>query len=273
MCCGLVQANRRNSCWNLRWYVDLASTFSVIAEVKPLTDLSNAWHWPVTPGWDRAMALSQDRKHLFQCFALDCYDEDLARAILLFAREHDADLIAPPERPLVVVEGFSHPEYRFDMIVAISPTIHKYYKENPELHCVTRAAFPAYRCEFAGDETEKDAWYRYTVASGVQPTRWKREPRPYLKMRYRAETGRVSQWGFFQRGDLVHQLRTLKDRTDRFVEFENYRHQIWRVEWDGGWVLIGQSSTDRRLLIDELLKFVSAGLYGPNLNAMTSWVV
>lgn len=252
--------------------MDLAATFSAIPEMTPLADLSDAWHWQVAPGFDFAAALSRDRKRVFQCFALDCYDEDLAGAILFFAREQGADLIAPPERPLVVVEGFSHPRYKFDTVVAISPTIHKYYKEeNPELHRETRAVFPAYRCEFAGDEPEEDAWFRYTVASTVQPTRWNREPRPYLKMRYRAETGRVIlKRGFFQLADLVHQLRTLENRPDRFVEFENYRHEVWRVEWDGSWVLTG---ADRRLSIAMLLEFVKASLYGPNLNAMTFSVV
>lgn len=251
--------------------MDLASTFSAIPEVTPLPDLSNAWHWPLAPGFDFAAALSQDRKHVFQCYALKSYDEGLARAILFFARERGADLIAPPERPLVAVEGFSHPGYKFDAMVAISPTIHTYHEENPELLRVTRAVFPAYRCEFAGDEGEAETRYRYKRAAGVPATKLKRKPHPYVKMRERTESGRViSKRGFVQLATLLHGLRTLENRPDRFVEFENYRHDVWRVEWDGSWVLTGQSTTDRRLGIDELLEFVKANLYGPNLNVTTS---
>jgi hypothetical protein len=252
--------------------VDLASTFSAMPNVTPLGDLPDAWHWGLAPGFDFAAALSEDRKYVFQCYALDSYDEDLVRAVLVFAREHGADLIAPPDRPLVVVEGFSHSGSKFDMVVAVSPTIHKYHaKENPEVHEVTRAVFPAYRCEFAGDETQEEAQYRYARAAGVPVTRLTREPHPYVKMRYRADTGRViPKRGFAQPKTLVHELRTLDGRPDRFVEFENYRHEVWRVEWHDSWVVTGESAADRQLGIDELLEFVKASLYGPNLDPGTS---
>lgn len=257
-----------------RWSVDPAAVLSAIPDAKdakPLAGLPDAWHWSTAPRFDMTAALSQDRTHLFQCFALDCYDEGLAIAVLSFARGHGADLIAPQDRPLVAVEGFSHPGRAFDIVVAIGPAVHKYHADDPQLHAASRAVFPAHRCEFAGDEDSDDAWYRYAVADGVKPTRWNRELRPYLKMRHRTESGRViPKRGFVQPVDLVHELGTLEGRPDRFVEFENHRHDVWRVEWDGEWVLTGQSSAARRLQLDELLDFVRTSLYGPNLNAVTS---
>ncbi|MCP2261655.1 hypothetical protein LX15_005381 [Streptoalloteichus tenebrarius] len=68
--------------------------------------------------------------------------------------------------------------------------MHKYHADNAELHQMSRAVFPAYRCEFSGAETEDEAAYRYTRAAGAQPSRWDREPNPYLRMRQRAASGR-----------------------------------------------------------------------------------
>jgi hypothetical protein len=103
---------------------------------------------PQAPKFAFCGVLSKDRKRAFQCFAHNSYDEGLAHAIVAFAREHDAELITPSERPLVVVEGFRHPRYGFDTLVAVSPTVHKYHADKPDIHRVIRAVFPAYRCEF-----------------------------------------------------------------------------------------------------------------------------
>ena len=68
----------------------------------------------------------------------------------------------------------------------------------------------------------------------------------------------------------MNELRALENSSERFVEFENYRHDVWRVVWaDGRWAVTGESA-DSRLGFDELLEFVKASLYGPNLDAGTS---
>jgi hypothetical protein len=252
--------------------VDLASRFTAMPDVSRLDALSGAWHWAMAPGFDFAAALSQDGRHVFQCYALDSYDADLVAAVLSFAREHEAELIAPPERPLVVAEGFAHSGHRFDTVVAFGPAVHQYHDENPELHQATRAVQPAYRCEFAGNETEEETRYRYLRASGVRPTTLNRDPHPYLKMRHKTDSGRViAERGFANPKLLVNELRGLADQPEKFVEFENYRHEVWRVEWaDGQWVRSGESTESRRLGLDELLDFAKTSLYGPNLDAGTS---
>jgi hypothetical protein len=245
--------------------VDLAATFAAIPGVAPVDGIPDAWFWSFAPKFGFSAVLSQDGKHAFQCFALNSYDEGLARAILTFAREHDTELVAPPERPLVVVEGFAHEGYGFDMLVAVSPTIHKYQDDKPDVHQATRAVFPAYRCEFSGAETEVEATFRYVRAAGVQATRWDREPNPYMQARIRAATGRrIPQRGFDSPSRLLFEFEELPGREGGFVEFENYRCQVWTVTWQGSYVVTGEAGEPRRLDFDELVEFTKDVLYGPN---------
>ena len=60
--------------------------------------------------------LSKDGKHACHCYAHNSYDEGLARAVLVFARDHD--IVAPQELPLTVAEGFAHPGYGFDTVAS-----------------------------------------------------------------------------------------------------------------------------------------------------------
>jgi hypothetical protein len=246
--------------------VDLAAVFASAPKATPLDSLPDAWRWGLAPKLDFAAALSTDRKHAFQLFALRTYDEGLVVAVLSFAREHESELVAPPEQPLTLAEGFSHPSHQFDVVVTIGPSVHKY--QEGEAHERTRAVFPAYRCEFAGDEDEEDAHYRYTRAAGVPATNLNREPRPYVKMRFVTDSGEeIPERGFVPVPSLVIQMREIRD-SDRFVEFENYRHEVYHVEWDGQYVVSGASSG--RFDHESLLEFVKGVIYGPNVDAGTS---
>jgi len=246
-------------------HVDLAATFSTIPGAAPIGGQPDAWFWSHAPKFGFSAVLSRDGKHAFQCYAHNSYDEGLAHAILAFAREQDTRLIAPPERSLVVVEGFGHPGYGFDMLVAVSPTVHKYHADKPDLHQVTRAVFPAYRCEFSGAETEDEAAVRYSRAAGAQPTRWNREPRPYLRMRMRAASGReIPERGFANPPKLVHELTALPDREGGFVEFENYRRSVWVVTWQGSYVVTERDKAPCTMGLDELIDFTTDVLYGPH---------
>jgi hypothetical protein len=254
--------------------MDLAAVIAAMPNAEPLAGLPDAWHWAKVPGFDVAAALSSDGTHLFQLYAHDCYDEDLVTAVLAFARQHEAELIAPPARPLALAEGFAHPGRGFDMVVDVGPGIHKYHAEDGPVHEVTRAVFPAYRCEFSGTENEKDVDYRYSRAAGVAPTSLDREPRPTLKIRYQPESGRIMKRPvYFVPSSLRSELAHLENRPDLFVEFENYQNRLWRVEWDGTWniaELTGDPGERRELGHEELLEFAKTVLYGPNLDAGTS---
>jgi hypothetical protein len=248
--------------------VDLAASFAAISGAEPFEGLPETWRWSHAPKFGFAATLSSDGKHAFQCYAHNSYDEGLARAVLAFAREHDTELIAPPERPLVFAEGFSHTGYAFDIVAAVGPAVHRYHPDAPEMHDATRAVFPAYRCEVAGDEDEEETQFRYARAGGLQPTRWDRRPNPFLKMRHRAASGReIPDRGFANPSKLVLELTAVPDRPEGFVEFENYLRQVWRVDWNETYVLHGPDGEERRAGFDELIEFTKDVLLGPSRSA------
>jgi hypothetical protein len=243
--------------------------FAEMPNVEPLAGLPNAWHWASAPGFDSAAALAADGERAFRLYALDSYDEGLVTAALSFARDHHGEL-AVLGKPLTLAEGFTHPGFGFDMVAAKGPGLHEYHQEDPLVHAATWAVCPAFRCEFSGTENADEVHYRWLRAAGVTPSRLKREPRPYVKIRYKAPAGRVQEKaGFVTPSFLSYELPALEN-TDRFIEFENYQNRIWRVEWDGTWILIDEGGEHRALGIDELLEFARATIYGPSLDAGTS---
>lgn len=248
--------------------MDLAATFAAIPGAVPIDGIPDAWFWTHAPKFGHSAVLSRDGEHAFQCYAHNSYDEGLARAVITFARQHDTELVAPPERPLIVVEGFEHPGSGFDTVVAVSPTVHKYQSDKPEVHAVTRAVFPAYRCEFSGAETEDDAAYRYARAAGAQPSRWDREPNPYLKMRHRAASGReIPERGFANPSRIVHEFTALPEREGGFVEFENFEQRVWRVTFQDTYAVVEEGPENagaERMGFDDLVEFTKQALYGPN---------
>jgi hypothetical protein len=250
--------------------VDLAVLES-LPNIEPLDGLPDAWTWTTTPtarSYSAAVALSTDRGHVFECYAHDSFDEGLARAILDFARSHESELLAPPETLLVVADGFTHPGYRFDTVVSMSPRVHHFHEEHPEVHQVTRAVFAAYRCEFAGTENEDEVVYRCTRAAGVQPNVWNREPKPYLRMRYLPAAGPViAQRGFTGAKALLRELTRLPDRENGFVEFENWQNRVWTVTWQDAYVVTQDGAEIARLDLDAVTEFAKDTLLGPNRSA------
>ncbi|WP_427893130.1 hypothetical protein ACQHIV_09625 [Kribbella sp. GL6] len=218
--------------------MDLRAMYS---DRPALAGMTDAWHWSTAPGLDSTAALSG--KHAFEAFALDSYDEGLAVALLTFCREHSAELLR--DQPLVAVDGFSHPGYGFSLVVALSPAVHQKYPDAPELHAAVRSVVPAYRCEFAGDEDVRDASYRHNRAPGVQGTRWNRtEPRPYFKARFRGDDGHLAPHRGFARPQLLASRVTRPTRREgQFIEFENYRHEVYTVTWNDAWILTAPDGT------------------------------
>jgi hypothetical protein len=162
-----------------------------------------------------------------------------------------------PEQPLVVVEGFTHKGFAFDTVVAVSPSIHKYHADTPDVHEATRAVFPAYRCEFSGAETEDEAVFRYSRAAGAQPTRWHREPNPYLRMRA-APGHQIPDLGFANPTKLVHELTQLPDRPDGFVEFENYERRLWTVQLADGYTVTEGDTEPSTMELPDLVELTKS---------------
>ncbi|MDN3024660.1 hypothetical protein [Streptomyces sp. S.PB5] len=245
--------------------MDIRSVVTTFKGVGPLPGLPDSWHWSPAPGIDFAGALSADGKRLLQLSSRDSYDEDLALATLAFAREHEDEIfVANPF--LGSLDGFGPPVGRhFDAVVGIAPEVHEFYRvEKPELTPHVRLVFPAYACEFSGDETLDEAITRYRM---LRLTNFGREPLPFLKMRYinTRTRGRSTNpgRGFTAPRRLVQELRQMEGGAGSIVEFENRHSHVWRVMWDGVWLIAewdNQDGTPREIGIDELVAFATARL-------------
>ncbi|MDQ0599634.1 hypothetical protein QF037_003979 [Streptomyces canus] len=232
----------------------------------PLPGLPDAWSWSPMPRIDFAGALSADGKRLLQLSGRDSYDQDLAVATLSFAREHEEEIFA--SNPYLGTRGgFAPPTGRhpFDTVVGIAPEVHRFYRvDRPELTEHVRLAFPAYACEFSGTETLDEAVTRYRM---LRPNHLAREPLPFLKMRYinTRTRGRSTNRGrgFTEPRRLVEELRWMEGGPGSIVEFENRHGHVWRVMWDGGWLVEEwdtQDGTPREIGIEELIDFALARL-------------
>jgi len=238
--------------------------------VRPLAGLPDAWYWSRIPRFGFAGALSADGERLLQLNGRGSYDEELAVAVLGFAREREDELFARNAH-WGVLGGFQPPTGRrdFDSVVGISPDVHRAYRlEHPELTSHVRLVFPANACEFAaaGDEALDEAITRYQM---LRLNELGREPLPYLKMRY-ANTrtqGRSTNRGrgFTEPRRLVEELRWMAGGDGSFVEFENRLGRVWRVEWHGGWFLAeygeGSWGVPREAGVEEVVEFAVARLY------------
>lgn len=189
-----------------------------------------------------SLAMDPDGRWAYQMNSLDVHDGGLTRAVLAFARHHQLGR-GRDARPLTVRSGFSYGAYRFDAVAAASPTVHGYHHgRNEALNEVVSAVFPAYGCEFRGDENLEEAVLRFKRM--LRPTLMSRLPVPYLRMRYentRTGSGSVgTSRGFSTQDVLLRELGLLEGAHGSFVEFENSHGEVRRVEWDGSWLVNGQ---------------------------------
>lgn len=189
-----------------------------------------------------SLALNQEGTRIHQVNTREFHDEDLVRAVLAFAREHHAGTGDDP-RPFEVVTGFSHPGYDFDAVAAIQPATHGYYRgEYDELHDLVVGVFPAYACEFSGNETQDEAFHRFKRM--LRAPELNRGPVPFLRMRYdNTRTRGRSEGdlrGFTTTDVLLRELELLEGAPGGFVEYENRHGDVRRIEWDGSWVVDGK---------------------------------
>lgn len=243
--------------------MDLGGTLSAMPRAEAFAGLPDAWHWSPNPRFHFAAALTEDGKHVLQVNARDTYDEDLVRALLTFARDHGADIVAD-QRPLFPLLGFHADGRSFDTAAVAAPAAHdRHARENPELHDVTYAVFPGWHYEFSGTETLDEARFRFGHPQGLQSAKLDRDPLPYLKMRYentKTKGGSDGQQRGFTKPPVLHrELDELEGADDSFVEFENFQNRVWRVEWAGDWTLIDDDGR-RTIAIADLHAFADAVL-------------
>lgn len=236
--------------------MDLSATVSGFPNATPLEELTEAWRWSPNPMFHFTAALSTDRTRLLQVNVMGRYDQELVVSILKYARERVSPSVMNGHH-LVPFDGFTHPGYEFDTIAIVPPAVHDYHaNENPELHKLTLAAFPGSTCEFSGTESEEEAWGRFRKM--LQPTKLDRESVPFLKMRYnntKTKSGsRGSERGFTKLPILLRELELLQNAPGSFVEWENRHREVRNVEWDNGWILQLNSSSEQSVALGELLQ-------------------
>ncbi|MFE3829554.1 hypothetical protein [Streptomyces sp. NPDC059092] len=213
-----------------------------IGNAREFPGLSDAWQWSPNPRFVFSLALSPEGDRAYQMNTLDSFDEGLVKAVLEFSR-HRRLRVEPEVRPFSVATGFAHAGYRFDSVAAVSPSVHGYHAGRDEsLNDSVIAVFPSYRCEFSGNETVEEAAYRFKRM--LRPTLTSRAPSPYLRMRYEnRKTGGGSVGptrGFATPDVLLRELGYLEGALGSFVEFENFRGEVRKIEWDGVWVINGE---------------------------------
>ncbi|WP_413757634.1 hypothetical protein [Streptomyces sp. MMBL 11-3] len=243
----------------------------------PLSGLERAWRWSLNPVLYFAGALTGDGKRLLQTNQRGAHDEELARAVIAFARAHEEELLAN-NRSLRFVEGLGAEGaegtegYGFDAVAAVAPEVHGHYgARNPELMAATYIVFPGWASEFSGRETSAEAGARYLRM--LRPAEIRRDPVPFLKMRFdNPSTGGGSNpsTGAGSTGSgraltypriLRQEIAQLEGAPGGFVEFENRHGAAWRVEWDGGWVVEEEGSGVRREIgLEPLLAFADGRL-------------
>ncbi len=162
--------------------MDLLTTLAGFPNAAPLTGLDQAWTWSLGPVLHFAGAVTADGNRLLQTNQRGRHDEDLARAVLAFARQREQRLIGEG-RPLAAVPGFSAAGYDFDAVAAVAPEVHCHHKtQNPDLTAVTYIVFPAFATEVCGRESLEEAQARYQKM--LSPSEIGRDAVPFLKMSY-----------------------------------------------------------------------------------------
>ncbi|MFF4112139.1 hypothetical protein [Streptomyces sp. NPDC001714] len=243
--------------------MDLQSTVTAFPRATPIDGLDRAWTWRLNPALNFAGALTGDGTRLLQMNQIRRHDDALARAVLAFARAHEPELIAEG-RFLTCVGGFEALGYAFDAVAAVVPGVHGHHRvQNPDLAPVTTIVFPAYRCEFSGQETLEEAETRYHKMLATADVG--RGPMPFLKMRFdnpRTGGGSNNPGRALARPEvLLAEIAELRNAPGGFVEYENHAGDVGRVEWDRNatWVLTDASGR-RELGLDDLLPLVAESL-------------
>ncbi|MBT3168121.1 hypothetical protein HTV80_34280 [Streptomyces sp. Vc74B-19] len=237
--------------------MDLQTTLTGFPNAAPLDGLDQAWKWSMGPVLHFAGVLSKDGTRLMQTNQRGRHDEELARGVLAFAREHEQALIGT-DRPIAAVPGFSADGYAFDAVAATAPEVHGHHKaQNPDLTAVTYIVFPAFATEVSGRESLEEAQARYQKM--LSPAEIGREAVPFLKMSFdnpRTGGGSTNPGRALTYPRMLRQeIPQLEGALGGFVEWENRTGEVRRVAWDGEWVLSEAAGERRGMSLDEILEF------------------
>ncbi|MFF1958406.1 hypothetical protein ACFVWX_15620 [Streptomyces sp. NPDC058220] len=187
--------------------MDVGQAVTGIGNAREFPGLADAWQWSPNPRFVFSLALSSEGDRAYQMNTLDSFDEELVRAVLEFSRRRRLR-VDPEARPFSVATGFTHAGYGFDSVAA----------------------------DRRGSNLPIKRMLRPAVTS--------RMPSPYLRMRYEnRKTGGGSVGparGLATPDILLRELGYLEGALGSFVEFENFRGEVRRIEWDGVWMINGE---------------------------------
>ncbi|MCX4750026.1 hypothetical protein OG455_31675 [Kitasatospora sp. NBC_01287] len=243
--------------------MDLSETLSAMPAAEPFAALPDAWHWSPNPRFHFVAAPAADGKHALQVTTLGPFEPGLVALLLAAARAHTDQLLGDP-RPLIALPGFGAPGHEFDTAAVAAPRGHTLHaRDNAELHALTYAVFPGWHYEFSGTETDEEALFQVSHPQGLRATSLDRQPSPFLRMRFdnpRTKGGSSGpDRGLAKPDMLFRELELLEGVPGAFVEFENFRHQVWRAAWADGFTLTGEGG-HRELDRDGLLRFAESSL-------------
>jgi hypothetical protein len=162
----------------------------------------------------------------------DCFDEGLATTALTFVLNLYSTLYV--RKPLIIIEGFSCQGYSFDSVAILSPSAaNQYEHENALLNKRVFVAFPIYRCELAGNESnDLIDLIRHDFLPSLD---WKRSPCPKVLMSFHNAKTKVSSTGIRPRlttvQDVLAEIENLFGAEGSWIKLENYRGQRCRIEW------------------------------------------
>lgn len=161
--------------------------------------------------------------------------------------------------PVSVFNGFVCAGWAFETMCVLNSSAHRsFVGEVPELHEFTFVVFPAYRCEFSGNETDKEIEFMRKNTVGTIDVR--RSPSPKIKMWYKdvaKSAGSVGKDVKLDRVDSLRRvLRDISDDGESRVMIENYKgdcvsirkskeaYLICRKDFNGGEVSDSVSDVD-----------------------------
>lgn len=224
--------------------MDIAAEFADIAGAEPLPGIEDAWTWSVLGGDVRlAAALSLDGNHAFQVNCRTNFTPERAIRILSEARTLSATLLAAS--PFATTE-FTLPDFTFNRMASVLPSVANLHRHTP-LNDVTYAVFPAWHCEFSGDETKDEAYVRYKKM--LSTAYYDRKPVPFLRMtRFTPEGGTLGNDDGRRAVASAEQLESgiaaITGVDNGWVECENFLGEVRRIEWRAGHLEARNPATD-----------------------------
>lgn len=238
--------------------MDVIESLRTLRAAQPVAEAPDVWEWQFARRLHFMATTTADGAACLTTSSTDEHDPALSLAVLRFAREHGTAVTGAD--PVAVVPGFTCAGYDFDVVVAARPSIHRLNAAvSPELHQLTYAVYPAYRCEFSGTEDEAEAWIRWSRI--VPLVQIRRGPKPVLKVWFelhpRGPRAFGEEGGYADLETLVGLIGDLQD--GGFLEFENFVGATHRIDRTAGtFQLHSEEGTTEQLSSDTVASAISS---------------